>query len=55
MRMVNEVYGKAINREISEGYARLSEYMTRNNNSMARRWADTKKQTLDINCDGLYY
>jgi hypothetical protein len=55
MRIVNEVYAKAINREISEGYARLNEYMTRNNQSMARRLADTKKQTLDINCDGLYY
>jgi hypothetical protein len=54
MRIVNDVYGKAINRELLEGYSRINECMARKDDSMARRWNDTKKQTIDIMCDRLY-
>ena len=54
MRMVNEVYGKALNRELLEGYAKVNECMTRRDDSMARRWDQAKKQAVDLMCDKLY-
>ena len=54
LRMVNEVYGKAINRELLEGYAKVNECIVRKDDSIARKWDEARKQSVNLICDKLF-
>jgi hypothetical protein len=54
LRMVNDVYGKAINRELLEGYAKVNECIMRKDDSMARKCDNTKKHSVNLICDKLF-
>ena len=54
MRMVNDVYGKMINRELLDGYSKVNQCMNRKDQSMTRRWDDARRQGLELRCDKLY-
>jgi hypothetical protein len=54
MRMVNEVYGKMINRERQDGHTRVNECLGRRDEARSRRLDDAKKQGLELHFDSLH-